>query len=68
MVFGLKVPKSTIKILAFKGRDPMTSKIVISTNIIIIIITKNIQIKLDRYVAAMSSWMPKIKLNYRPTG
>ena len=70
MVFGLKIPKSTTKTVAFKGRDPVRSKNVINNNnnIIIIIITKNIQIKFARYVAAMNNWMPKIRLYYRPNG
>jgi len=68
MVFGQTIPKSTTKTVAFEGRDPVGSKIVINNNIVIIVIIKNIQIKLARYVVAMSNWMPNIMLNYRPTG
>ena len=55
MVFELKIPKSTTKTVAFKGRDPVGSKIVINNTVIIIIIPKNLQIKLARHVAAMNN-------------
>jgi hypothetical protein len=66
MVFGIKIPKITTETVAFKGTDPVRSKIVINYSVIIIIVTKNIRIKLARRVAAMNNWMPKIMLNYRP--
>ena len=69
MVFGLNIPKITTETVAFKVRDPVRSKIVINYSVIIIIVTKNIRMKLARHVAAMkNNCMPKIMLNYRPYG